>query len=147
MDLRAAVRITVQLKAQLALDAWGCGDAATVTELRAGTIEGMVEDLSRGGLFLRTADPLKPMGKPRSGGLAVPRARLSAIDVGAAGIVRLTLPEEALDLRGEVVRVERGERCGLGLRFVGPLATRRALANFLMQCHATCAFPMRAHGD
>jgi hypothetical protein len=125
MDLRAAVRLTVQLQAQLLLDPW-VGSTDVVSEVPSALIEGVVEDLSRGGLFLRTQ---------------------AAIAVGVAGLLRLRLPEDALEVRGEVVRVERGARCGLGLRFVGASASHRTLANLLMQCHATFGFPMRAHGD
>lgn len=79
------------------------------------TIDGTVDDLSRNGLFLRTPQTLPP---------------------GTETTVCLELPEEQVMLRGEVVRVERGRRTGLGLQFSREQQDRRLLVNYLMRCHA-----------
>lgn len=78
-------------------------------------IDGTVDDLSRNGLFLRTLHTLPP---------------------GTEATVCLELPEEQVMLRGEVVRVERGRRSGLGLQFAIEQQDRRPLVNYLMRCHA-----------
>lgn len=78
-------------------------------------IDGTVDDLSRNGLFLRTPQTLPP---------------------GTETTVCLELPEEQVMLRGEVVRVERGRRTGLGLQFSREQQDRRLLVNYLMRCHA-----------
>ena len=102
MDKREAVRVPVQARAQ-------CRGRGFI-------IDGLVEDVSRSGLFLRTS---------------------SAIDEGEAAELDLDLPgESTLRLAVEVVRVVRGPSgVGLGLRFVGPTGPtgpRRTLANFIM---------------
>ena len=79
------------------------------------SIDGLVDDLSRTGLFLRTPQTLPP---------------------GTAAMVCLELPEEQVTLRGQVVRIERGARNGLGLRFAGEPPDRRLVVNYLMRCHA-----------
>jgi hypothetical protein len=48
----------------------------------------------------------------------------------------LELPEDSIRLRAQVVRVERGARAGLGVRFVAEQPSRRSVANYLMRCHA-----------
>lgn len=103
MDKREAVRVPVQARAQ-------CRSHGVV-------IDGLVEDVSRSGLFLRTASP---------------------ISEGSAAELDLDLPGEGpLRLTVEVVRVERGPRGGMGLRFVGAPARSRPLANFIMRQHQT----------
>ena len=104
MDKRAAVRVPVRARAQFRPDGL--------------VIDGLVEDVSRSGLFMRS---------PRQ------------IDPGAAADLDLDLPgEETLHLRAEVVRVEPEPRAGMALRFVGDTERhRRPLANFIMRQHAT----------
>ncbi len=103
MDKRAAVRVPVRARAQFRVDGL--------------VIDGLVEDVSRSGLFMRS---------PRH------------LEAGAAAELDLDLPgEERLRLTAEVVRVERGERRGMALRFVGDIERhRRPLANFIMRQHA-----------
>jgi PilZ domain len=78
-------------------------------------IDGLVDDLSRTGLFLRTPQTLPP---------------------GTSAMVCLELPDEQVVLTGQVVRVEHGARTGLGLRFSGEQPSRRVVVNYLMRCHA-----------
>lgn len=78
-------------------------------------IDGEVADLSRHGLFLRTSQTLPP---------------------GTLTTVCLDLPDDPIRLRAEVVRVERGARTGLGVRFVAEQPSRRQVVNYLMRCHA-----------
>jgi hypothetical protein len=78
-------------------------------------IDGEVADLSRHGLFLRTSQ---------------------ALPLGAFTTVCLDLPDDSIRLRAQVVRVERGERPGLGVRFIAEQPSRRQVANYLMRCHA-----------
>jgi len=100
MDKREAVRIPVRVRAR-------CRTEDTV-------LDGLVEDLSRSGLFLR-----------------VP----SWFGVGSSTEIVIDLPgSESLRLMAQVVRVGRG---GMGLRFVDQDRTRRSLANFIMQQHQT----------
>jgi hypothetical protein len=81
-------------------------------------IDGLVEDVSRSGLFMRA---------PRM------------LDAGAALELDLDLPgEDPLRLSAQVVRVEQVPRPGMALKFVGDLEPhRRPLANFIMRQHAT----------
>ena len=81
-------------------------------------IDGLVEDVSRSGMFMRA---------PR------------IVDKGADLEVDLDLPgEDTLHLKAEVVRIEHSPRAGMALRFVGDLERhRRPLANFIMRQHAT----------
>lgn len=81
-------------------------------------IDGLVEDVSRSGLFLRASNWIR---------------------VGEAAELDLDLPgEETLRLAVEVVRVERGpEASGMGLRFVDQPERSRSLANFIMRQHQT----------
>jgi hypothetical protein len=104
MDKRAAVRVPVRARAQFRADGV--------------VIDGLVEDVSRNGLFMRS---------PRQ------------IDPGYAADLDLDLPgEETLHLRAEVVRIEHEPRAGMALRFVGDIERhRRPLANFIMRQHAT----------
>jgi hypothetical protein len=101
MDQRAAVRVPVRVRAQ-------CRAQGIV-------IDGLVEDLSRTGLFLRA-------------GLSV--------DLGAAVEIDLDLPnDETVHLFAEVVRVHAA---GMALRLVGDVdQSRRALVNFIMRQYAT----------
>jgi hypothetical protein len=103
MDKRAAVRIPVRARAQFRVDGL--------------VIDGLVEDVSRSGLFMRS---------PRH------------IDPGLAAELCLDLPgEETIHLRAEVVRIEQQPRTGMALRFVGDVERhRRPLANFIMRQHA-----------
>lgn len=104
MDKRAAVRVPVRARAQFRVDGL--------------VIDGLVEDVSRSGLFMRS---------PRH------------LDPGFAAELDLDLPgEETLRLTAEVVRVEGAPRPGMALRFVGDVdRQRRPLANFIMRQHAT----------
>ena len=104
MDKREAVRVPVRVPAR-------CRAEGMV-------IDGLVEDLSRTGLFLR-ADEL--MAK------------------GSSAEIHLNLPgEPPLQLTAEVVRVEHGEeRAGMGLRITLEEEDGRPLANFIMRQHAT----------
>jgi hypothetical protein len=79
-------------------------------------IDGLVEDVSRNGLFMRS---------PRQ------------LEAGATAELDLDLPgEETLHLSAEVVRVEQHPRAGMALRFVGDVErNRRPLANFIMRQH------------
>lgn len=98
MDKREAVRVPVRVRAR-------CRTDDTV-------LDGLVEDLSRSGLFMR-----------------VP----SWIGVGSSAEIVIDLPgSESLKLMAQVVRVDRG---GMGLRFVDQDRTQRSLANFIMQQH------------
>jgi len=80
-------------------------------------IDGLVEDVSRNGLFMRS---------PRQ------------LEAGATAEIDLDLPgEETLHLSAEVVRVEVHPRAGMALRFVGDVErNRRPLANFIMRQHS-----------
>jgi hypothetical protein len=79
-------------------------------------IVGKIEDMSRSGLFLAT--PWE-------------------IALGTGATIELDLPEGTLSLTAEVVRIERGPRTGVALRFLGdPERARRPLANFIMRSHA-----------
>ena len=101
MDKRVAVRVHVHVRAQ-------CRN-------EAGIIDGLVEDVSRSGLFLKAS---------------------SAIREGEWAELDLALPgEEPLRLAVEVVRVVRG--VGMGMRFVGSTEPNRSLANFIMFQHQT----------
>jgi uncharacterized protein (TIGR02266 family) len=104
MDKREAVRVPVQVRAQ-------CRSHGIV-------IDGLVEDVSRSGLFLRASN---------------------AIREGSSAELDLDLPgEERLRLAVEVVRVERrADSIGMGLRFIGPPERNRSLANFIMRQHQT----------
>jgi hypothetical protein len=101
MDKRAAVRVPVRARAQ-------CRTLGLV-------IDGLVEDVSRSGMFLRSPRLVNP---------------------GTSAEVALDLPgQETLHLNAEVVRVEDG---GMALRFVGDSErAARPLANFIMRQHAT----------
>ncbi|MGE5185834.1 MAG: PilZ domain-containing protein [Acidobacteriota bacterium] len=103
MDKRAAVRVPVRVRVQ-------CRTHGLV-------IDGLVEDVSRSGLFMRA---------PRS---VIP---------GSSAEVAIDLPgQETLHLAAEVVRIDE-PRSGMGLRFVGDSDhKRRPLANFIMRQHAT----------
>jgi len=80
-------------------------------------IDGLVEDVSRSGLFMRA---------PR------------IVAAGSSAEIHLDLPgEEAISLAAEVVRVENDPRPGMALRFVDGDRGRRPLANFIMRQHAT----------
>ena len=101
-EKRAAQRIPVNLRAQYRSE--------------GAMIDGIVDSLSRCGLFLR-ADLLD--------------------EPGAEAIVDLDLPGTAGTLRlpGEVVRVDaRAGRSGMGIRFAMlPDEARRPLANFMIE--------------
>ena len=104
MDKREAVRIPVRVSAQ-------CRSQGVV-------IEGVVEDVSRSGLFLRAHQPLA---------------------AGSSAEIELDLPgEPPLHLNAEVVRVEDDpERAGMGLRLIVDVPDSRQLANFIMRQHAS----------
>lgn len=81
-------------------------------------LDGLVEDVSRSGAFLRASKLVRP---------------------GTSAQIELDLPgEQTLHLTVEIVRVESQPRAGMGVRFVGD-AERAAkpLANFIMKQHAT----------
>src|SRR3569623_2869625 len=103
MDKREAVRIPVQVRAR-------CRAEGVV-------LDGLVEDVSRSGLFLRI-DP-------------------AALEPGADAEIDLDLPGEAtLHLQVKVVRVEAAARTGVALKFAGDSSTARMpLANFIMKSH------------
>ncbi len=103
MDKRAAVRVPVRARAQ-------CRVAGLV-------FDGLVEDVSRSGVFLRVPRTIRP---------------------GTAAELDLDLPgEQTLKLTAEVVRIEHEPRAGVGLRFVGDCdRASRPLANFIMRQHA-----------
>ena len=103
MDKRAAVRVPVRARAQFRVEGL--------------VVDGLVEDVSRSGLFMR-----------------VP----AHLDLGSAAELDLDLPgEETMRLTAEVVRVEHEPQPGIGLRFVGDTdRQRRPLANFIMRQHA-----------
>ena len=105
MDKREAVRIPVQVRAR-------CRSHHGVV------IDGLVEDVSRNGLFLRASN---------------------SISEGTAAELDLELPgEDTLRITVQVVRVERGpDGVGMGLRFVGKPERSRSLANFIMRQHQT----------
>lgn len=79
-------------------------------------IDGLVEDVSRSGLFMRSPRQLGP---------------------GSEAEIHLDLPgEETLHLFATVVRVEQSPRAGMALRFVGDVERKhRPLANFIMRQH------------
>ncbi len=100
MDKRAAVRVPVRVRAQ-------CRAHGLV-------IDGLVEDVSRSGLFLRANEQ---------------------IGLGSSAEISIDLPgEEPVKLAAEVVRVDDA---GMALRFVDGDPGRRPLANFIMKRHAT----------
>ncbi len=103
MDQRAAVRVPVRARAQFRVDGL--------------VIDGLVEDVSRSGVFMRS---------PRQ------------LDPGASAELSIDLPgEERLWLSAQVVRVEQSPRAGMALRFLGDVdRQRRPLANFIMRQHA-----------
>lgn len=104
MDKREAVRVAVRVPAQ-------CRSQGVV-------IDGLVEDVSRNGLFLRAPELMA---------------------MGSAAELQLEVPgEPPLQLTAEVVRIERGtERAGMGLRILVEEHDGRPLANFIMRQHAT----------
>lgn len=104
MDKREAVRIPVQVRAR-------CRSHGVF-------IDGLVEDVSRTGLFLRAS---------------------SWTGEGSAAELDLDLPGEAtLRLAVRVVRIEQGpEGVGLALRFVAQPERTRPLANFIMRQYQT----------
>jgi hypothetical protein len=98
MDKREAVRVPVRVRAK-------CRSSGIV-------VDGLVEDLSRSGLYLRA-----PV----------------AIARGSSAEIALDLGEDApLYLNVEVVRVE-GD--GMGFRFLDD-DSKKPLANFIMRQHA-----------
>lgn len=103
MDKREAVRVPVQVRAR-------CRTEGVV-------LDGLVEDVSRSGLFLRI-DP-------------------ADLEPGADAEIDLELPgEETLHLQVKVVRVEDEARTGVALKFAGDSSTARMpLANFIMKSH------------
>ncbi len=100
MDKREAVRVPVRVTARCR-----CGDGQV--------IDGLVEDLSKSGLFLR-AD--------------------LALGEGSSAEIDLDVPGEPspLHLTAEVVRVDGG---GMAFKFVEQPS--RPLANFIMRQHQT----------
>ena len=104
MDKRAAVRVPVRARAYF--------------RSHGVVVDGLVEDVSRNGLFMRAPHLMQP---------------------GAAAEITLDLPgEPTLHLVAEVVRVEVEPRPGMGLRFVEDGDKKnRPLANFIMRQHAT----------
>lgn len=102
MDKREAVRVPVRVRAQ-------CRCSGVV-------IDGLVEDLSRSGLFMRAPD---------------------TIGLGSSAELDLELPNhETLHFAATVVRVERdANRVGMGFRFLDEAEPKRSLANFIMRQH------------
>lgn len=103
MDKREAVRVPVSVKARCR-----CSDIE---------IDGLVEDVSRSGLFLRAPKWIRP---------------------GSSAEIVLDLPgEDTILLEVRVVRVEHSsERAGMGMQVV-PAGANRPLANFIMRQHAS----------
>ena len=104
MDKREAVRVPVRVRAQ-------CRCSGIV-------IDGLVEDVSRSGLFLSAPKVIEP---------------------GTCAEIELVLPgEETLYLVVEVVRIERRvEGVGMGVKFTEQPERSRSLANFIMRQHQT----------
>lgn len=103
MDKREAVRVPVRVRAQ-------CRASGEV-------LDGLVEDVSRSGMFMRIELPDGPPG---------PLARGSSAEIKLE-----VIGEEAIHCQAEVVRIEDA---GIGLRLV---ESNRALANLMMRQHAT----------
>jgi PilZ domain len=103
MDKREAVRVPVQMRAR-------CRAFGIV-------IDGLVEDVSRSGLFMRAPRQIRP---------------------GSVTEIDLDLPGEAtIHLPAEVVRVEESPRLGMALKFTAVAAQAKLpLANFIMKQHA-----------
>ena len=103
MDKREAVRVPVRVRARCR-----CSDIE---------IDGLVEDVSRSGLFLRAPKWIRP---------------------GSSAEIVLDIPgEETVLLEVKVVRVEHSdERAGMGMKVMQPEANR-PLANFIMRQHAS----------
>jgi hypothetical protein len=79
-------------------------------------VDGVVEDLSRTGLFLHAPD---------------------FDTVGASGVLMVSLPDrEPLKFDAKVVRIEQDGRSGMALCFDDTSSAHMALANFMMQRHA-----------
>ena len=100
-DRRSSQRIAVALRAQY--------------RTSSGVIDGVVQDLSREGMFLATDSVEAP---------------------GSSGQIDVELPGEhaPVQVRGEVVRVgTRSGRKGLGIRLQTDVEARRPLANFIMR--------------
>jgi hypothetical protein len=102
MDKRESVRVPVRVRAQF--------------RAQGVVIDGLVEDMSKSGLFMRSPRQLGP---------------------GSEAEIHLDLPgEPTLHLFATVVRVENAPRAGMALRFVGDVErNRRPLANFIMRQH------------
>ena len=79
-------------------------------------VDGLVDDLSRTGLFLHSLD---------------------CDQVGTQGVLMVALPDrEPVRFDAKVVRVENAGRRGMALYFDDAAVGHVALANFLMQRHA-----------
>lgn len=104
MDKREAVRVPVRVQA--------------LCRSRGEVIDGLVENLSRSGMFLRAP---------------------KMIAEGSSAEIELDLPgEPPLHLTAEVVRIEPDpEPGGMGLRITVDATDGRPLANFIMRQHAT----------
>ncbi len=105
MDKRDAVRVPVELRARCRLSTDG------------NLVDGLVEDVSKSGLFLRV-DP-------------------ADMELGTEAELDLDLPgEETLHLQVKIVRVEEAPRTGVALKFAGDTVRARVpLANFIMKRH------------
>jgi hypothetical protein len=103
MDKREAVRVPVQARAR-------CRTQGVV-------LDGLVEDVSKSGVFMRI-DP-------------------TDVELGSDAELDLDLPgEETLHLLVKVVRVEDEPRTGVALKFAGdPPTARMPIANFIMKKH------------
>jgi hypothetical protein len=79
-------------------------------------IDGLVEDVSKSGLFMRVE---------------------LTLDEGSEAELDLEIPgEETLHLQVQVVRVEDEPRAGMALKFAGEsVRSRMPLANFIMKQH------------
>ncbi|HEY1814695.1 MAG TPA: PilZ domain-containing protein [Kofleriaceae bacterium] len=103
MDKREAVRVPVQMHAR-------CRAFGVV-------IDGLVEDVSRSGLFMRAPRHIRP-------------GSFTELDLDLPG-------ESTIHLPAEVVRVEQSPRSGMALRFTAVAPQAKApLANFIMKQHA-----------
>jgi hypothetical protein len=79
-------------------------------------VEGVVDDLSRSGLFLHAPD---------------------CDNVGSYGVLMVSIPgREPVKFDAKVVRVEADGRRGMALKFEDSASNHKALANYMMKQHA-----------
>jgi hypothetical protein len=123
MDKREAVRVPVSVHARCRATSTPPSNPIPTADGSGGftiEIEGLVEDISRSGMFLRAPNAIRP---------------------GSTAEIDLVLPNgDHLRLDVHVVRVEHSPiRAGMGLHISQPELppeTARSLANFIMRHHA-----------